>query len=60
MPEKAERNKSILSFLLASRRKTALTKSWSLVESEAMFLEMVLAVWPFFLQQTLRASVNNK
>ena len=48
-PEKSERNKSILSFLLASSRKTALTKSWSLVESVAMFRLIVFTGIVFFL-----------
>ena len=49
-PEKSDRNRSILSFLLASTRNTALTKSWSRVESDAMFLLIVLIVCWFFLQ----------
>ena len=43
-PEKSARNKSILSFLLASTRNTAETKSRSLVESEATLRLMVLIV----------------
>ena len=48
-PEKSDRKRSILSFLLASSKKTALTKSSSLVESVAMFLLIVFTGTRFFL-----------
>ena len=48
-PEKSDRKRSILSFLLASNKKTALTKSSSLVESVAMFLLIVFTGTRFFL-----------